>query len=315
MSQKIEIIIEENQKRLDSALAKLLNDKGFTRSKIQKLILEKRILLNGREPKSSDFLKVGDKIELTLSEKKKNEILPLNFPLKVWYEDENLFVVEKPSNMVTHPAFGHYEDTLVNVLLSLNIPLSTYQGRERAGIVHRLDKETSGLLVVAKDERTHQFLSRQFAERRVQKEYLALVWGSLPEEEMEVSAPLKRDLKNRKKMAVDKKGKEAKTIFLSIDNFRFISLVKAVPKSGRTHQIRVHLSYIKHPIVGDFLYGGHLENGVPSSKIKNFVKECGRFFLHAHKLVFENIEGKKIEVVSPLPEDFVQLMEIVKSYG
>lgn len=315
MGQMIEITITENQKRLDSALAKILSEKGFTRSKIQRLILEKRILLNGREPKSSDFVRLGDKVEVKLEEEKKNEILPLDFPLKVWYEDEYLFVVEKPSGMVTHPSYGHYSDTLVNVLLSLKIPLSTFQGKERAGIVHRLDKETSGLLVVAKDEKTHQFLSKQFAERKVYKEYLALVWGSLPKDEIEVIASLKRDTKNRKKIGVDKTGKEAKTLFIAVDNLKFISLVRAIPKTGRTHQIRVHLSHIKHPIVGDFIYGGHLENGIPYDKLRKFIKECGRFFLHASKIVFENINGKKIEVVSPIPKDFVQLMEIVKNYG
>lgn len=315
MSQMIEITITENQKRLDSALAKILSEKGFTRSKIQKLILEKRILLNGREPKSSDFVKLGDKVELKLEEEKKNEILPLDFPLKVLYEDQYLFVVEKPSGMVTHPSYGHHDDTLVNVLLSLRIPLSTFQGKERAGIVHRLDKETSGLLVVAKDEKTHQFLSRQFAERKVYKEYLALVWGALPKDEIEVVASLKRDLKNRKKIVVDKNGKEAKTLFVAVDNLKFISLIKAIPKTGRTHQIRVHLSHIKHPIVGDFLYGGHLENGVPCERLRKYVKECGRFFLHASKIAFENIDGERMEVVSPIPEDFVQLMEIVKNYG
>ena len=315
MNEPIEITIQENKSRLDSALAEILKDKGITRSRVQRLIAEKRVLKNGKETKASDAVKCGDKISLNLPEVKKNEILPLNFPLKIWYEDENIFVVEKPSNMVTHPAYGHYDDTLVNVLLSLNIPLSTYQGKERAGIVHRLDKETSGLLVIAKDEETHQFLSRQFAERKVQKEYLALVWGSLPKDEVEVVAPLRRDLKNRKKICVDKSGREAKTVFQSVDNLKFISLVKGIPKTGRTHQIRVHLAHIKHPIVGDFLYGGHLENGVPSDIIKKYVKESGRFFLHAHKIVFENIKGKKIEVVSPLPQDFIQLMEIVKNYG
>ncbi|MCX7830536.1 MAG: RluA family pseudouridine synthase [Acidobacteria bacterium] len=315
MSESIELIIEENKKRLDSALAEMLEKKGFTRSRIQKLISEKRVTKNGKEAKASEQLKIGDKITIDLPEAIKNEILPLNFPLKIWYEDENLFVVEKPANMVTHPAYGHNSDTLVNVLLSLNVPLSNYQGKERAGIVHRLDKETSGLLVVAKDEQTHQFLSRQFSERTVEKEYLALVWGTLPKDEIEVSAPLKRDLKNRKRICVAENGKNALTIFQTIDRLRFITLIKAKPKTGRTHQIRVHLAHIKHPIVGDFLYGGHLENGVPSDKIRKFVKESGRFFLHAHKIVFENRKGKKIEVVSPLPKDFVELMEIVKNYG
>ncbi|MFB3851218.1 MAG: RluA family pseudouridine synthase [Acidobacteriota bacterium] len=315
MSESIEITIEENKNRLDSALAEILKEKGITRSRVQRLIEEKRVLKNGKETKASEAVKCGDKIILNLPEPQKNEILPRNFPLKIWYEDENIFVVEKPSNMVTHPAYGHYEDTLVNVLLSLNIPLSNYQGKERAGIVHRLDKETSGLLIVAKNEETHQFLSRQFAERKVQKEYLALVWGSLPKDVIEVSAPLKRDVKNRKKIAVSNDGKNAVTIFKTVDELKFLSLVKAIPKTGRTHQIRVHLAHIKHPIVGDFLYGGHPENGVPSDRIKKFVKESGRFFLHAHKICFENREGKQIEVVSPLPQDFVELLEIVKSYG
>lgn len=315
MSQAIEVIIKENKKRVDSALAEILCEKGITRSRIQRLISEKRVFLNGKEVKPSQPVKAGDKVILNLLEEKKLEIVPLNFPLKIWYEDEDLFVVEKPSNMVTHPSCGHSDDTLVNVLLSLNIPLSNYQGKERAGIVHRLDKETSGLLVIAKNEEMHQYLSRQFAERKVYKEYLALVWGSLPKDEMEVSKALKRDLKNRKKISVNEDGKGAVTFFTIVEQMKHITLLKAIPKTGRTHQIRVHLAHIKHPIVGDFLYGGHPENGIQNDKIKKYIKECGRFFLHAHRIIFEKREGKKIEVVSPLPSDFIELMEIIKKYG
>lgn len=315
MSPAIDVIIKENRKRVDSALAEILCNKGITRSRIKRLISEKKVFLNGKEAKPSEPVKAGDRVTLKLPEESRSEIVPLNFPLKIWYEDENLFVVEKPPNMVTHPSYGHRNDTLVNVLLSLNVPLSNYQGKERAGIVHRLDKETSGLLLIAKNEETHQFLSRQFAERMVYKEYLALVWGSLLENEIEVSAPLKRDLKNRKKFCVNESGKNALTIFESVEEMKYVSLVKAIPKTGRTHQIRVHLAHIKHPIVGDFLYGGHPENGVPNDKIKKFVKESGRFFLHAHKIIFKRRDGKQIEVISPVPRDFIEFMEIIKNYG
>ena len=313
--ERIELVLNVGGVRLDSAIASNLKERGFSRSRIQKLIDENLILLNGKKEKGSVKVKMGDRVTIDILENRSSDLVPLEFPLKVLYEDEDLFVVDKPANMVTHPSYGHRDDTLVNVLLSMNLPLSFYQGKERAGIVHRLDKETSGLLIIAKNEPAHFFLSKQFSERTIEKEYLALIWGTLKEDEMDVNLPIARDKKNRKKMAVNEGGKNARTIFKIVENLKFITLIKALPKTGRTHQIRVHLSYLNHPIVGDFLYGGHPENGVPSQIIKKAVKEANRFFLHSHKIVFQNCKGERVEVVSEIPEDFCKFMEIVRNYG
>lgn len=316
MEEVLEIKIEKSDKRLDLLLKEILSDKSLTRSKIQRLIEEKKILLNGRETKASEIPKVGDVVKVIIEKEENNlELVPLEFPLKIWYEDEDLFVVEKPPNLVTHPACGHRNDTLVNILLSLKVPLSSMYGKERAGIVHRLDKETSGLLMIAKNERVHEHLSRQFSERKIYKEYLALIWGSLNRDKIELNLKLKRDKKNRKKICVSDDGRISETTFEVLEVYRFISLIKCIPKTGRTHQIRVHLSYLKHPIVGDYLYGGKIENGIPYEKLRNFIKESKRFFLHSHRLVFKSLDGKEIEVVSPIPEDFEKLIEIVRSYG
>ena len=312
MDEILEIVFKEAAKRIDAALAKELAERGVTRSRVQKLIAEGRVTLDGRIPKASEEVRKGDKVVISIPNRPDSEPLPLDFPLKVAYEDEHLFVVEKPAGMVTHPAHGHFDDTLVNVLLSLGKPLSEFQGKERAGIVHRLDKETSGLMIIAKTEEAHSYLSGQFADRKVVKEYKALVWGTLPGDEVTVTGSIGRDPKNRQKFAVRKDGKTAETVFAELERLRHISLVLARPKTGRTHQIRVHLTHIHHPIVGDRVYGGRQEKGVPEARLREAVSSAGRFFLHASRLLFTNIGGERIEVVSEIPRDFTDLMEVFR---
>jgi len=313
MDEDLRIIFDADEKRLDAALARELSGRGITRSRVQRLIAEERVSLNGRRPKPSDQVMKGDLAEVSIPEARPSEPLPLDFPLVVAYEDDDLFVVEKPAGMVTHPAHGHFGDTLVNVLLSLGKPLSEFQGKERAGIVHRLDKETSGLMIIAKNEAAHSSLSAQFADRKVEKEYLALAWGSLPQDEVFVEECIGRDPRNRQKYAVRKDGKAAATIFSEVERLRHISLVLARPRTGRTHQIRVHLAHIHHPIVGDFLYGGHQERGIPEARLRDAVKAAGRFFLHAARLSFLGMDGRRIEVRSEIPSDFRKLMEAFKA--
>ncbi|HPA27584.1 MAG TPA: RluA family pseudouridine synthase [Acidobacteriota bacterium] len=312
MDEILEIVFEGAAKRIDAALTKELAGKGITRSRVQKLIAEGRVILEGRVPKASEEIRKGDKVVISMPNRPDPEPLPLDFPLKVAYEDEQLFVVEKPSGMVTHPAHGHFDDTLVNVLLSLGKPLSEFQGKERAGIVHRLDKETSGLMIIAKTEEAHSYLSGQFADRKVSKEYRALVWGTLPRDEVTVAGSIGRDPKNRQKFAVRTDGKTAETVFTELERMKHISLVLARPKTGRTHQIRVHLAHIHHPIVGDRLYGGRQEKGVPEARLRDAVKNAGRFFLHASRLLFTTVGGERIEVVSEIPRDFTDLMEVFR---
>jgi 23S rRNA pseudouridine1911/1915/1917 synthase len=315
MDEVLKVVFENSEKRIDSALSKELGEKGITRSQIQKLIVEDRVTLNGKKPKPSDSVLAGDIALVRLLVQETSDPLPLDFPLAVNYEDDDLFVIEKPAGMVTHPAHGHFNDTLVNVLLSLGKPLSEFQGKERAGIVHRLDKDTSGLMIIAKNEISHAYLSKQFADRKVEKEYKALVWGTLPKDEVTVAENIGRDPRARQKYAVRKEGKSAATFFKEIERMKHISLVLARPKSGRTHQIRVHLAFLHHPIVGDTLYGGHQEKGVPETRLREAVRSADRFFLHATKLAFTGRNGKRIEIESKLPGDFTSLMEIFKEDG
>jgi 23S rRNA pseudouridine1911/1915/1917 synthase len=315
MDEVLKIVFEIDEKRIDSALTKELMEKGITRSHIQKLIVQEKIFLNGKKPKASDSVSRGDVALIHLIAPDTSEPLPLDFPLKIVHEDEDLFVIEKPAGMVTHPAHGHFNDTLVNVLLSLGRPLSQFQGKERAGIVHRLDKETSGLMVIAKNEIAHSFLSKQFADRKVEKEYNALIWGTLPKDNVTVEGNIGRDPRNRQKYAVRREGKAAATFFKEIERMKHISLVLARPQSGRTHQIRVHLAFLHHSIVGDSLYGGHQEKGIPEIRLREAVRTSGRFFLHATKLAFDDRKGKRIEVRSSLPLEFLELMEIFKTNG
>ncbi len=312
MDDVLEIVFAESANRIDAALAKELAGKGITRSRVQKLIAEGRVTLGGRVPKASDEVRLGDTVIVTLPKPPASEPLPLDFPLKVAYEDQHLFVVEKPAGMVTHPAHGHFDDTLVNVLLSLGKPLSEFQGKERAGIVHRLDKETSGLMIIAKTEEAHSYLSAQFADRKVSKEYRALVWGTLPADEVRVTGGIGRDPRNRQKFAVRADGKSAETVFTELERMKHVSLILARPKTGRTHQIRVHLAHIHHPIVGDRLYGGRQEKGVPEARLRDAVKDAGRFFLHASRLLFTSVGGERVEVVSEIPRDFTDLMEVFR---
>jgi len=277
---------------------------------------EGRVLLDGRAVKASAEAMEGQEVVVEIPRPPSHDdIVPLEIPLPVLYEDEACLAVDKPSGLVTHPAKGHWDDTLVNALAAKRVPLSSGTGPGRPGLLHRLDKETSGVLLLAKTDAAQAELARQFKERLVKKLYVALVWGALRDERIEVDVPIGRDPKNRKKMAVREGGRPARTAFRVLDVLPHVSLVEACPLTGRTHQVRVHLAHIHHPVLGDHVYGGHPENGLPSVPLRKKVALAGRFFLHARALTFESPAKGEVTVLSPVPIEFAELMEAFRSHG
>lgn len=283
------------KKRLDVFLAEVQTD--ISRSFIQKLIEDNCVAVNGAEGRSKYKLRIGDHIDLKIPDPSPLELAPENIPLVIVHEDESIIVVDKPAGMVVHPAPGHSRGTLVNALLYHCADLAGIGGVERPGIVHRLDKETSGLVVVAKTDPALQSLSQQFQDRIVKKEYLALVKGRMKNKRGIIDSPIGRHKISRKKMSLDPDGgRAAQTEYELTQCFEGFSYLRLFPKTGRTHQIRVHLASIGHPILGDKLYGG--------AKSVPLKKPLSRHALHAHKLELRHPEtGKVMHFVSPLPED------------
>ncbi len=312
---RLEIVLPEGARRIDHLLATLLAERGLTRSAIHRLMGEGRVLLDGIPVKPSNPGRSGQKVVVNLPEPEPSGLVPMEHPLTVLYEDEACLAVEKPAGLVTHPAKGHAHDTLVNVLVGKAIGMAAGFGPSRPGILHRLDKETSGVLLLAKNDAAHADLAAQFKDRQIEKTYWALVWGALERDPSEVDAPIGRDPRNRKRMAVVSDGRPARTSFRTLEVLPHVSLVEARPFTGRTHQIRVHLASLRHPVVGDALYGGHPENGLPSSLLRSRVRAAGRFFLHAHSLAFVSPAAGRVTVTSPLPEEFEAIIEEFRRHG
>ncbi|MCE5330283.1 RluA family pseudouridine synthase [bacterium] len=290
--------LEDKGLRID----KFLDGKNLdiSRSKIQKLISSGKIKSSGRVISKNCLLKGNEVIEIEdiNSAACQYDYKPQDIKLRIIYEDDYLLAVSKDAGIVVHPAPGHYEDTLINALINYNERLSGVGGSLRAGIVHRLDKDTSGIIIIAKDEKTHVILSEKFKQRQVKKTYEALVLGNFKEPEGVINMPIGRSLKDRKKMGVTIKGRESLTDFKIISQFDECSLVEAYPKTGRTHQIRVHFSYINHPVIGDKDYG--------NKETEKIAKEVGlnRQFLHAKRIVFSHpVSNIKIDLNDPLPLD------------
>jgi 23S rRNA pseudouridine1911/1915/1917 synthase len=297
--------------RLDRFLASVL---ALSRSQLQRLIKDGCVLVAGRAAKSNQPVKPGQEISIDVPELIDAAPLPEALPLPIVYQDRDLIVVDKPAGMVVHPAAGHATGTLVNALLHHVDDLSGIGGEKRPGIVHRLDKGTSGLMVVAKHDASHEELARQFAEREVEKEYLALVWGEVMAGRR-IDAPIGRDPNNRKKMASEppesnrvRRTRAAVTRIVRAEHFgRMLTMAQVAIHTGRTHQIRVHLSAIGHPIVGDALYGG-VHRRVPGDL--RAVTHLDRPFLHAAHLVFAHPgDGRKMEFLSALPEDLQKVLD------
>ncbi len=293
-SSRIELVVppDEARLRLDQFLAKRLPE--FSRSRLQQLIRDRFVRLNNSTTRPRHIVRGGDKIELTEPPPEKIETLPEQIPLGILFEDNDLIVINKPAGLVVHPGAGHREHTLVNALLNHCAALSGIGGKERPGIVHRLDKETSGCLVVAKNDVTHRGLSKQFAARTVVKIYLALVAGKLPKTAGVIEEKIGRHPVHRKRMtATTLRGRAAKTEYRVARSSDRASLVECRLYSGRTHQIRVHLHHLGHPVLGDKVYAPRLAKDFP------------RQMLHAWKLGFRHPrteEWKSFE--APLPDDF-----------
>ena len=312
---RLTVCLPSGGRRLDVLLAALLQDEGLSRSQIQRLMEGGRVTLDGAPAKASAEVREGQVVVLDTPDPRPSGIVPLDRPLTILYEDEACLAVDKPSGLVTHPAKGHWEDTLVNALAATGRAFSSGSASDRPGILHRLDKETSGVLLIAKTDRAHAVLARQFSERSLHKTYWALAWGTLEGEAAEVDAPIGRHPVHRKKMAILAEGRSAQTRFRTLDVLRHISLVEAEPLTGRTHQVRLHLAHLHHPVVGDVLYGGHPEKGLPSKILRERVAGAGRFFLHARRLSFVSPAAGPVTVESPLPDDFSSLMEAFRAYG
>ena len=279
--------------RLDRFLADELPH--FSRSRLQVLIREGHVTLNERPARPRETLRTGDMIRLVEPPPEKIATEPENIPLDILFEDDDLLVINKPAGMVVHPGAGNTSRTLVNALLAHCRTLSGIGGKERPGIVHRLDKETSGCLVVAKNDAAHHSLSRQFAERTVEKLYLALVAGTLQKAHGVIDAGIGRHPKHRKRMAVNKeRGRSARTDYRVVKSRDGITLVECVLHSGRTHQIRVHLHHLGYPVLGDKVYG------------RQRTPEFPRQMLHAWKLGFNHPrDGKRLTFEAPVPADFL----------
>jgi len=293
-STRTELVVSSNEAkaRLDQFLAKRLPE--FSRSRLQQLIRDGFVRLNNSTSRPRQIVRGGDKIELTEPPLEKIEMLPEAIPLEILFEDDDLIVINKPPGLVIHPGAGHREHTLVNALLNHCTTLSGIGGKERPGIVHRLDKETSGCLVVAKNDATHRDLSKQFAARTVEKIYFALVAGKLRKPAGVIEERIGRHPVHRKRMsATTLRGRAARTEYRVIRSSDQASLIECRLHSGRTHQIRVHLHHLGHPVLGDKVYAPRL------------VKDSPRQMLHAWRLGFRHPrteEWKSFE--APLPDDF-----------
>lgn len=296
---------KERKERLDVFVARAAS--GLSRSQVSHRIREGRVLVNGRREKAGYRLREGDRVVLFLEPPKECPLVPEDLPLKVYYEDGAFLVVEKPAGMVVHPAAGHAGGTLVNALLHHCGDLAGIGGVLRPGIVHRLDKDTSGLLVVAKSDEAHRSLSDQFRNRQVLKRYFALVHGNVREDEGVLDVPVGRHPSDRKKMSTrSRRGKTARTRWRVLERFGEVTFLEAVIETGRTHQIRVHLSAIGHPVVGDPVYGrsGRKGRDIREPKVREALRSMKRQALHAGTMGFRHPgTGIPLEFSSPLPGD------------
>ncbi|MBM4463984.1 MAG: RluA family pseudouridine synthase [Chloroflexi bacterium] len=304
MEQTIELRASEGGQRLDKYVAQTVPD--LSRSRARKLIEEGLVKVNGGLAKPSYRVEVGDLVVVHIPLPEPMEVRPEAIPLNIVYEDEGIIVVNKPAGMVVHPAYGHRTGTLVNAVLAHCPELARAEDALRPGIVHRLDKDTSGLIIVAKNDLACRHLQRQFKRREVKKVYLALLEGSLEPARGVIEAPIGRDKKRRKRMAVMRGGREARTEYQVVEYFHGgggYTLVEAEPRTGRTHQVRIHFASIGHPLAGDLVYGFR----------KQRLSSLQRQFLHARTLGFR-LPGSDeyIELMAELPDDLRVVLEELK---
>ncbi|MDQ3171000.1 MAG: RluA family pseudouridine synthase [Acidobacteriota bacterium] len=295
--------------RLDHFLASLIPD--ISRSQIQRLIREGHVQAEGLQIKPGVIVHEGLTVSVEIPAAAPSSVAAEEIPLTVLHDDVDLVVIDKPAGMVVHPGAGHRQGTLVNALLHHVDDLSGIGGEERPGIVHRLDRGTSGLMVVAKNDASHRELSRQFQDREVEKTYLALVWGGV-EAGRRIDLPIGRDPKDRQKMSTRaRRTREAVTRIVRADKLRGVTLVEVAIDTGRTHQIRVHLGAISHPVIGDATYGGVRRHAPADVRAVNRLE---RPFLHAHKLAFTHpSDGRRMAFESPLPPDLQTVLDDLRT--
>ena len=305
---RLEVEEEHDGLRLDNFLTSLLPD--LSRSQIQRLIKDGRVKGPAGAVRASTAVHQGQTYQIDIPAPGPTAPAPEALPLLIVYQDPDVVVLDKPAGMVVHPAAGHSSGTLVNALLHHITDLSGVGGELRPGIVHRLDRGTSGLMVVAKNDRAHQELSRQFADREIEKEYVALVWGVV-QAGRRIDAAIGRDPHHRQKMSTRaRRARSAVTRVTAAEHLKGVSLIKVAIATGRTHQIRVHLSAIGHPIVGDAVYGGIHRRTQPNLRV---VMRLERPFLHAARLAFTHpADGRRVEFESPLPPDLQAVLDGIR---
>jgi len=309
------IVSEENKgERLDAFLAATVEE--LTRSAAQRLIEQGWVLVDGKEVKSSHKLSAAEEITISIPPPEPSRAVPEEMPLDILYEDADVVVINKPAGLTVHPGAGNSSGTLVNGLLAHCKDLSGIGGQIRPGIVHRIDKDTTGILVVAKNDAAHEGLARQFREHTVKRVYYAFVFGSPKNDKGRIEGEIGRDPVNRKKMSGKAKhGRNAVTHWKVLARYNGVSLLKLKLETGRTHQIRVHLSEGKHPLVGDSVYGGDARLiNIKDTKLRALIKELGRQALHAKTLGFIHpSSGEYIEFDSQLPEDMQRILDYLES--
>lgn len=300
MEEVIELIVEagENGMRVD---AYLREHTSFSRSRVSALIQEGALCIDGSpENKPSRKLASGERLSLTVPQVREVEIVPQNIPIDIIYQDSDIVIVNKPCGMVVHPAAGNEDRTLVNALMYHVKDLSGIGGELRPGIVHRLDKDTSGLILIAKNDQAHAVMSEQFKARSTEKHYRAVAFGSFSQEEGMIDAPIARHPTDRKKMAVVQGGKPSQTQWKVLESLRSATYLDVHLLTGRTHQIRVHMQSIGHPLLGDCIYAPHVKVPV----------HIPRLMLHAYSLAFDHpITGKRMEFTAPIPDKFTTTLE------
>ncbi len=299
----------DEETRLDAFLAARID--GWSRARLQRLIEDQDVLVNGKAAKVSYKVRARDEIEVELAPAPAANFTPENIPLDIVYEDAHVIVVNKPAGLEVHPAAGVHSGTLANALAYHFQQLSN-AGSVRPGIVHRLDKDTSGLLVVAKTESGHQDLADQFRAREVFKSYVALVYGVVKQASGRIEEPIARDPRNRTRMAVVAGGRGALSLFKIRRSYDSFTLLDIELKTGRTHQIRVHLSWLKHPVVADELYSGGRENNL-DVRLRALIRKLNRQFLHAEQLGFRHPQtGEQMRFTAPLPPDLRSMLDALE---
>lgn len=317
-SRSVRIVAPEEAagQRIDSYLAGLFDD--ISRSQVRRAIERGDVLVDDSPVKPSHSLKAGEVINFEPPESLPIEAVPEDIPLDIIHEDAEIIVINKPAGMVTHPGAGINSGTLANALVHhLNTQaqqLPKRGGSSRPGIVHRLDVGTSGVIVAAKTDRAHLALAEQFEGRTIHKLYTALVYGRVAEDDGRIEAPIGRDPRNRVRMSIQGQGRYALTLFRTVERFDELTLLDVEIRTGRTHQIRVHLAHIKHPVAGDSLYDGGRINNIREVAVRKAISGLGRPFLHASKLrLVHPVTGETMEFAAPLPAELENLLSLLRA--